>query len=69
MNFKLSPEQISENWDIFLSNIDTHISEPRRSQLREFYLKYQERIMMMPASHKKDITPLFQEDTLTMLIE
>lgn len=59
MNLKLSAEQISENWDIFLSNIDNHISEPRRSKLKDFYLKYQERIMMMPASHKKEYHSAF----------
>jgi hypothetical protein len=59
MNNKLSAEQIMSNWDTFISNIDTHISEPRRSKLKEFYLKYQERIMMMPASHKKEYHSAF----------
>ena len=59
MNLKLSAEQISDNWDIFMSNIDTYISEPRRSKLKEFYLKYQERIIMMPASHKKEYHSAF----------
>lgn len=59
MNLKLSAEQISDNWDTFMSNIDTYISEPRRSQLKEFYSKYQERIMMMPASHKKEYHSAF----------
>lgn len=59
MDLKLSAEQISTNWEIFLSNIDNHISEPRRSKLKEFYLKYQERIMMMPASHKKEYHSAF----------
>ena len=59
MNLKLSAEQISDNWDIFMSNIDTYISEPRRSQLKEFYIKYQDRIMMMPASHKKEYHSAF----------
>jgi len=56
---KLTAQEISDNWDIFLSNIDTYISEPRRSKLKEFYLKYQERIMMMPASHKKEYHSAF----------
>lgn len=50
----LSADQISANWDTFISNIDAYISEPRRSKLKEFYSQYQERIMMMPASHKKE---------------
>jgi hypothetical protein len=55
----LSAQEISNNWDIFLSYIDIYISEPRRSQLKEFYTKYQERIMMMPASHKKEYHSAF----------
>ena len=54
MTIKLSADQISANWDLFISNIDTYISEPRRSQLKTFYTKYQERIMLMPASNKKE---------------
>lgn len=50
----LSADQILANWDTFMSNIDAYISEPRRSKLKEFYSQYQERIMMMPASHKKE---------------
>ena len=54
MTIKFSANQIASNWDEFISNIDTHISEPRRSKLKDFYNKYQERIMMMPAAnHKK----------------
>ena len=51
---KLTAEQIQSNWDILMSRIDGYISEPRRSQLKSFYNKYQERIIMMPASHKKE---------------
>jgi hypothetical protein len=46
--------QIQDNWNKFLSIIDTHISEPRRSKLKVFYEQYAERIMFMPASHKKE---------------
>jgi hypothetical protein len=49
----LTAEQIQENWEIFIKLIDDYISEPRRTKLKEFYSKYQERIIMMPASHKK----------------
>jgi hypothetical protein len=51
---QLNAEQIKGNWDILMSRIDTYISEPRRTQLKEFYNKYQERIIMMPASYKKE---------------
>jgi hypothetical protein len=51
---KLTAEQIQENWNEFLSFIDEYISEPRASELKAFYNTYAERIMLMPASHKKE---------------
>lgn len=51
---KLTAEQIQENWDEFISYIDNYISEPRKTTLKNFYEKYAERIMLMPASHKKE---------------
>jgi len=51
---QLNAEQIKGNWDILISRIDAYIPEPRRTQLKEFYSKYQERIIMMPAAHKKE---------------
>jgi hypothetical protein len=51
---KLSAEQIQENWIQFIGYIDTYISEPRKTKLKNFYEKYAERIMLMPASHKKE---------------
>ena len=51
---KLTAEQIQKNWEIFINNIETFISSPRKEQLIEFYEKYQDRIIMMPASHKKE---------------
>jgi len=51
---QLNAEQIKGNWDILMSRIDAYIPEPRRTQLKEFYSKYQERIIMMPAAHKKE---------------
>jgi hypothetical protein len=50
----LTAEQIKTNWDGLMSRIDTYIAEPRRTQLKEFYGNYQERIIMMPASYKKE---------------
>jgi hypothetical protein len=50
----LTPELMSQNWDILMSRIDVYIEEPRRSQLKEFYEKFSERIIMMPASYKKE---------------
>jgi hypothetical protein len=54
MELKLTAEKINDNWGILISRIDTYITEPRRSQLKEFYEKYQERIALMPASYKKE---------------
>jgi hypothetical protein len=48
----LTPEQIKNNWDKFLNYIDTYIPFSRGKQLKDFYLKYEERFAMMPASHK-----------------
>ena len=50
----LTAEKINDNWGILISRIDTYITEPRRSQLKEFYERYQERIALMPASYKKE---------------
>lgn len=48
----LTPEQIQSNWDKFLNNIDTYISGDRGHRLKDFYLRFEERFIMMPASHK-----------------
>ena len=54
MELKLTAEKINDNWGILISRIDAYIAEPRCSQLKEFYEKYQERIALMPASYKKE---------------
>jgi len=56
---KLTAEQIQMNWVEFMNNIDTHISSPRKEQLTKFYEKYAERIMLMPAAHKKEYHSAF----------
>ena len=50
----LTAEQIQGNWDTFISNIETHITGDRKQSLLDFYNKYQERVMLMPAAHKKE---------------
>ncbi len=50
----LSAEQLQQNWDKLLSYITKYISEPRREKLLAFYKQYEDRIIMMPASHKKE---------------
>jgi hypothetical protein len=51
---KLTAEQIQDNWNIFLGLIEEHISSPRKEKLLDFYNQYADRIMFMPAAHKKE---------------
>jgi hypothetical protein len=50
----LTAEQIQDNWNELMSIIDTHISSPRKEKLIDFYKQYAERLMLMPAAHKKE---------------
>ena len=50
----LTAEQIQDNWNELMSIIDTHISSPRKEKLIDFYEQYAERLMLMPAAHKKE---------------
>ena len=50
----LEAKDIQNNWVQFMANIDAHITGERKRKLIEFYEKYQERIMLMPAAHKKE---------------
>ena len=50
----LTAEQIQSNWDIFIDNIESYITGDRKQKLIEFYKKYEERIILMPAAHKKE---------------
>ena len=50
----LSAEQIQSNWEKFIGYINIYISDPRREKVLAFYKKFEERIAMMPASHKKE---------------
>jgi len=51
---KLTAEEIGENWDMFLSYINKYISSPRKEKLLDFYKKFEERLILMPASYKKE---------------
>jgi hypothetical protein len=51
---KLTAEQIQSNWDEFLGNIKKYITGERQQKLLDFYKKYEERISLMPAAHKKE---------------
>lgn len=48
----LTAEQIEANWNKFIGYIDCYITSPRKEKLLEFYNKYADRIVLMPASHK-----------------
>jgi hypothetical protein len=48
----LSAEQIQTNLETFYTNIDTYISEPRKSQLTELYKQQEDILVMAPASSK-----------------
>ena len=50
----LTAEQIQSNWEEFCKNITKHITGDRKNKLIGFYKKYEDRIMMMPAAHKKE---------------
>ena len=50
----LTAEQIQQNWIDLEETIKAYISQPRQSVLLDFYDKYQDRIMLMPAAHKKE---------------
>ena len=56
---KLTAEQIQSNWEEFINNIEAHITGDRKDKLVKFYEKFQERIMLMPAAHKKEYHSAF----------
>ena len=50
----LSAEQIQSNWNKFISYIEKYITGDRKEKLLTFYNKFQERLILMPAAHKKE---------------
>lgn len=48
----MTAENILKNWNKLLSIIEENISSPRKEKLIDFYKKYEERLSLMPASHK-----------------
>tara|TARA_Y100000389_G_scaffold203497_1_gene252084 strand:- start:3622 stop:4398 length:777 start_codon:yes stop_codon:yes gene_type:complete len=51
---KLTAEQIQHEWDILMGNIHSYITGDRKEAMISFYNKYQDRLMLMPAAHKKE---------------
>jgi len=57
---KLTAETILENRNWIHDCINKYISSPRKEKLIDFYIKYDERLTMMPASHKKEYHNAFE---------
>ena len=57
---KLTAEKILENRNWILDCIQKYITSPRKKKVLEFYQKYDERLTMMPASHKKEYHSAFE---------
>ena len=51
---KLTAEQIQENWNELMEYVEEFISSPRKEKLLALYEQYAERLMLMPASYKKE---------------
>ena len=49
----LTAEQIKENYEVLLSGINKYVKGDRKDQFLDFYNKLDERIALLPASHKK----------------
>lgn len=48
----LNEEQLLANWNTFLDYIKEYITGERKQKLLDFYNKYEERFILLPASHK-----------------
>ena len=55
----INEEKILENRNWIHDCINTWISSPRKEKLIEFYTKFDDRLTMMPASHKKEYHSAF----------
>ena len=56
---QLTAEKIQSNWIEFNSNIEKYITGDRKQRLLDFYQKYEDRIILMPAAHKKEYHSAF----------
>lgn len=55
----LNENELIDNWNVFLGYIKDYIAEPRKQQLLDFYTKYEERFILLPASHKSQFHNCF----------
>ncbi len=51
---KMKAEEIQHEWETLIGYIHSHITGERKEHLLNFYTKYQDRLMLMPAAHKKE---------------
>jgi hypothetical protein len=51
---KMKAEEIQHEWETLIGYIHSHITGDRKEHLLNFYTKYQDRLMLMPAAHKKE---------------
>ena len=51
---KMKAEEIQHEWETLIGYIHSHITGDRKENLLNFYTKYQDRLMLMPAAHKKE---------------
>lgn len=52
---QLTAEQIQDNFNLLLNYINKYIESPsRKAKLLVFYTKHADRLMLLPASHKKE---------------
>ena len=49
----LTAEEGLSNWIEFNSNIEKYITGDRKQKLLDFYKKYEDRVILMPAAHKR----------------
>jgi hypothetical protein len=49
----LNAEQIKDNYEVLLKGIDKYVTGDRKQQFLDFYNSLDERIALLPASHKK----------------
>tara|TARA_B100000787_G_scaffold169080_1_gene159290 strand:- start:1387 stop:2163 length:777 start_codon:yes stop_codon:yes gene_type:complete len=55
----LTAEKIQSNWVTFNNHIETHITGDRKQQLLDFYKKFEDRVILMPAAHKREYHSAF----------
>ena len=57
---KISAEKILENKNTIFEYISKYISSPRKEKLLKFYTKFEERLTMLPASHRENYHNCFE---------